>query len=259
MLRRVARWLFYLLLLFVCSVFSGVFWFLAVPILLAFGWLPYLLRTLPEVSIAGPDLVFAVACLATLGVGGHHFLQWIYRSWRSGEARSDETTRWQPRWTGSLLALLVLLFTANIATVGVVHQLGWIAAAPILTHSWSAPTFRARRICTHFKYARSSAEELRVAIWRDPQLRRYARDLHVLVREDSDGEVIAAVFPRAPAELKRSWLRLCGAELDEQHEAEDATRALREHGFHTAALWARSEASGTSLRERSRGQRIAER
>ena len=52
----------------------------------------------------------------------------------------------------------------------------------------------------------------------------------------SDGDVIAAIFPRASAELQRSGLRLCSAELDEQHEAEDATRVLREHGFHTAAL-----------------------
>ncbi len=236
MLRRLGRWLFYLLLLVCFALFSGGVWFLTVPILLAFGWLPYLVRTLPEVSIAGPDLVFAVACLATLGVGGHHFLQWLYRCWRSGEQRSDETTRWQPRWTGSLLALLVLLFSANIATVGIVHQLGWIAAAPILTHSWSTPAFRARRICSHIKYASSSADELRVAIWRDPQLRRHARDLHVLLREESDGDVIAAIFPRASAELQRSGLRLCSAELDEQHEAEDATRVLREHGFHTAAL-----------------------
>ncbi|MBW1883173.1 MAG: hypothetical protein JRJ58_06570 [Deltaproteobacteria bacterium] len=134
------------------------------------------------------------------------------------------------------MALLVLLFTANIATVGVIHQLGWIAAAPILENSWSTPAFRARRICTHIKYAKSAADELRVAIWRDPELRRHARALHVLVRQGGDGDVVAAIFPRASAELQRSGLRLCSAEFDEQHEAEKASRALREHGFHTAAL-----------------------
>jgi len=236
MLGRVARWVLYFLLFFCFALFSGGIWLLAVPVLLAFGWLPYLVRTLPEVSIAGPALLFAAVCLATLGLGGHHCLQWLYRAWRSGDDRSDEAARWQPRWTGSLLALLVLLFTANIATVGVVHQLGWIAAAPILTHSWSTPSFRARQICSHIKHAKSSADELRVAVWRDPELRRHARDLHVLVRQGSDGVVVAAVFPRASAELQRSGLRLCSAEFDEQHEAENASRALREHGFHAAAL-----------------------
>ncbi|MBW1883174.1 MAG: hypothetical protein JRJ58_06575 [Deltaproteobacteria bacterium] len=65
----VARWVLYFLLFFCFALFSGGIWLLAVPVLLAFGWLPYLLRTLPEVSIAGPDLVFAVVCLATLGLG----------------------------------------------------------------------------------------------------------------------------------------------------------------------------------------------
>ena len=235
MLRRAARWLLYLLLFFCFALFSGGLFFLTVPMLLALGWLPYLFRTLPEVSIAGPDFAFAVACLAMLGVGGHHFLRWLYCARRSRDDPGGEVPRWRPRWTGSLVALLVLLFAANIATVGIVHQLGWIAAGPMLTHSWSTPGYRARRICSHIKYAKSSADELRVAIWRDPELRSHSRGLHVLLRERADG-VVAAIFPRGSAQFQQSGLRLCGTELDEQHEAENASRILREYGFHAAAM-----------------------
>jgi hypothetical protein len=235
MLRRIGRWILYLFLLFGFAIFTGGFFFLAVPMLLAFGWIPYLVRTLPEVSIAVPDLAFGAACLAMLVFGGHRFLQWLYRAWRRADDESDDADRWLPRWTGSLVALLVLLFSANIATVGVVHQLGWITKAPIVTHSWASPFYRARRICTHIKYTKNSANELRVAIWQDPELRRNARGLHVLVREQSDGDVIAAIFPRGPAVFQYSGLRVCSAELDEQHDAANAPDALREYGFDTAA------------------------
>lgn len=237
MLRRALRWLLYFFVLIFFAVGAGMSWLVAVPVLLVAGWLIFLVRTIPEVEVAPGDLAFACVCLAALGIGAHHFLRWLFRTARGGADTGDDAPGWQPRWTGALVALFVLLFIANIATVGVIHQLGWIATAdtPLLRSSWGTPYFKAKRLCTSIKYSNYSPDELRVAIWRDPELRKNARDLHVLVREDDEGEAIAAVFPRGPAALQRAGLRVCGAKLDESIEAVNALDVLRMHGFSEAA------------------------
>ncbi len=109
------------------------------------------------------------------------------------------------------------------------------AKTPLLKSSWGTPYFKARRLCSSIRYSKRSPAELRAAIWRDPELRMNARDLHVLVRAGDGGEAIAAIFPRAPAELQRAGLRVCGAKRNETFEAVNASEVLRTHGFSEAA------------------------
>ena len=228
MLRRTLKALLALVLLLFASALTGGMWLFTLPFLLAFGWLVYLVRVIPEVSVNSGAVLFAALTLLVFGVGAHHGLRWLYRAWG---ANADEDGRvWLPRWTVSFTALLVLLFAANIAVVGIVHQTAWIVSGDVVEHSWESPSFRVRQLCREIG-RRHSAAELRGALWRDPGLRRHARGFHVLTRDRADGVVVAVVFPRAPGDLERHGIRLCGADLEAEFEGAELSQVLSEHGF----------------------------
>jgi hypothetical protein len=95
---------------------------------LSCGWVLYLRRVLPQITVDWSSTAIAAVCLAGLAAGLHLFLRWLY-----GQIVKDRETansRWQPRWTGMILALVVLLFTSGIAAVGIVHQTGWLISSP---------------------------------------------------------------------------------------------------------------------------------
>ena len=223
-----------LFLLFFLAAMGTVFLF-SVPITLVLGWIPYLTRVVGEVHFNGVEIFVAALLLAAFGFGLHRCLHWLYRSVKP-EADS-EAPGWQPRWTASLVGLGCLLFAASVAVVGTIHQLGWIftSSEPILQSSWSTPRFRANRLCGTIEGSQLSAPELRRALWRDPELRRRSKGLHVLVREQADGNVLAAIFLRAPGGLDSQGLHLCGAEREEFVPGPLAAAALQEHGFIEAA------------------------
>ena len=217
---------------------TGSLFLIALPFLLALGWVGYLVRVVPEVSWAWGELLGAVVCVVVLGFGAHHGLRWLWRAWGS----DSETGRgkWKPAWTGSLVAGVVLLFAANIAVIGTVHQLGWLASGrvPLLRSSWGGPDFRARKLCTHVRQI-GSADEIRSLLWRDPAMRRSARGLNVLARERPDGTIVTAIFPRGPADLALHGIRLCARGTDLDGEVVPVTdgspaQALYERGFFNA-------------------------
>jgi prepilin-type processing-associated H-X9-DG protein len=115
---------------------------MAVPIefaiTLAFGWVIYLGRVLPNVGIAWGGVVTATLCLALFLAGSHAFLAWLYGQLRAGADPGGLTVqRWKPWWTVAFGALIVLMFVAGISAVGVVHQVGWLLAsdAPLVENS----------------------------------------------------------------------------------------------------------------------------
>ncbi|WP_157506827.1 DUF1559 domain-containing protein [Gemmata obscuriglobus] len=91
---------------------------LDIPATLAFGWVTYLRRVIPNVNPDPWAVGTAVASLAGVTVGSHYFLRWL-----AGGA-------WP--WTRSLkcVTLVLLMFVAGIAMVGVTHQAAWLARSP---------------------------------------------------------------------------------------------------------------------------------
>jgi hypothetical protein len=79
---------------------------------LAVGWAFYLYRVLPQVRVNGAGFATALVCLAALAFG----LQWFLR--------------WPLRRTAVVLSLIVLLFVAGIAVVGIGHQTAWLLTSP---------------------------------------------------------------------------------------------------------------------------------
>src|SRR5262249_9257130 len=61
-------------------------------------------------------------------LGGHALGRWLF----AGKPQADNAGSrvWTPRWTITLLSLVVLLFVAGIAAVGIAHQVAWLATSP---------------------------------------------------------------------------------------------------------------------------------
>jgi len=114
---------------------------LAVPLqaflLLAFGWVHFLWRVVPDVKTDTAGAATGVIALALLVVGLHGFLRWLHagigalRSEPVGmDTLSESVAVWRLRWTTSLVIIVLMIFVAGISMVGIAHQLAWLANSP---------------------------------------------------------------------------------------------------------------------------------
>ncbi|MDB5352750.1 MAG: hypothetical protein JWN86_3997 [Planctomycetota bacterium] len=90
---------------------------------LAFGWWSYVARMAPRVTVSMTGMATAGVCLGLFTAGLHGFLRWLHRETRGGDSR------WKPRWTLSIVGVIVVMFASGIATVGVAHQAGWLLSS----------------------------------------------------------------------------------------------------------------------------------
>ncbi|MFO0959667.1 MAG: H-X9-DG-CTERM domain-containing protein [Isosphaeraceae bacterium] len=96
---------------------------------LLIGWASYPIRVAPRIHVAWGTVAMCGVMLAIFAVGLHRMLGWLY----GGITRAKLGTpgRWSPRWSGSIVALIVLMFIVGIAASGVTHQAGWLIASPV--------------------------------------------------------------------------------------------------------------------------------
>ncbi len=97
----------------------------------AFGWMGFLGRVIPQLTVNWVGVITAIVCVLALAVGLHHFLRWSFR-----QAQPEQ--RWALRWTLSILGVVVLMFVAGIAAVGVSHQAVWLATSPEPLGHWGS-------------------------------------------------------------------------------------------------------------------------
>ncbi|RLT21709.1 MAG: DUF1559 domain-containing protein [Planctomycetota bacterium] len=105
-----------------------------IPLILLFGWIYFLLKTLPSVQPDWSAIGLALITLAFLITGIHR----AGRRWANDPAKTagvgfdsvgasePSPVAWKLRWTASLVIALLLIFTAGISVVGVVHQAVWM-------------------------------------------------------------------------------------------------------------------------------------
>ncbi|MBC8352442.1 MAG: hypothetical protein H8E66_10670 [Planctomycetes bacterium] len=99
---------------------------------LLFGWFAFVLRVFPQVTIRWDGItIFCVAFLISLCCA-RSFLNWL----SSESLKSDLSSA--PRWswvaTGTLLAMILLVFVVGISLIGITHQAIWLGTSPDL---WS--------------------------------------------------------------------------------------------------------------------------
>src|SRR6185295_7061928 len=91
------------------------------------GWLAFLARVLPQVTISWSGVGMVVVSSALFLVGLQSLCQWLYSHWvRQGSAGAEVSWRWS--WTACLYGVVWLLFLAAMGVTGMVHQVGWLAA-----------------------------------------------------------------------------------------------------------------------------------
>lgn len=221
----------FVLVLLTCS---GQVWLFQVPWTLVVGWGGFLLRVVPEMTFRWGAIAEAVAVGAVLGVGTHLFLRGLWRQLRPEDARP-----WPVRWSMSLVALLVLLFCATMATVGIAHHVGWLASgrAPLVESSWrflpSRMEWDNEELCQKAqKLSKAGVPDARMAqvLLGDPGTRLRAERLHVVPWRGPGGEAGFLVFPRDP--VTREWAggARCGGGLTklEPVQAAELPRLLSE-------------------------------
>ncbi|MHC5540871.1 DUF1559 domain-containing protein [Singulisphaera rosea] len=94
---------------------------------LGLGWWPYLAEVRPRVKIAWDGVATGAVCLALFVLGMHRFLSWLSREIQVAAGRPHRP--WLPRWTISLVTLIVVMFVLGISVTGIVHQTGWLIAS----------------------------------------------------------------------------------------------------------------------------------
>jgi prepilin-type processing-associated H-X9-DG protein len=98
------------------------------------GWIPFLGRALTRLSPDWPSILVGGLAFAMFAIC-IHALGFSMR-------RPAVGPRWRIRWTISIVVLVIVLFAAGIAVIGMVHQTAWLARsdalhAPTLAGSFS--------------------------------------------------------------------------------------------------------------------------
>ncbi len=160
------RWVYYIgallvVLLAACGVpvFAEFVFVIVAPFLilawhLSTGWVTFLLQRLPAVQVAGQSFVLAIVALALFISGIHAFMV----SRRPG---------WSKRSTAAIGLALMLMFWAGTATVGITHQLVWMAQDP-------EPAMRLQmglREAAHRVYSRNNLKMQGLALHADHDVR----------------------------------------------------------------------------------------
>ncbi len=107
-----------------------------------FGWIGYLSRVLPEVTIRWDGIAIFVGGLAMSAIVAHFLLNGFFRELKA--LIPINQLRWRFRWTIVLLGSVILMFTAGISMVGITHQVTWLLTAkePIfgrnLKYKWTS-------------------------------------------------------------------------------------------------------------------------
>ena len=214
----------FVLVLITCS---GQMWLVQVPWALGVGWVNFLRRVVPEVTWRWGAIAETGAVVAVLGVGTHLFL---HRLWR--QLRPEDRQEWPVRWSVSLVALLVLLFSATMATVGMGHHVGWLASgrAPLTVSSWrfdrTHMEWDNEGLCqTALTLSKAGVPDARMSqalLGGDEVTRTKTERLHVVPWRGAGGEAGFLVFPRDPLSRERAGGVHCGGgvEMKSFHAAE---------------------------------------
>jgi prepilin-type processing-associated H-X9-DG protein len=89
---------------------------------LLFGWAVFLNRVLGRMAV---DRGTVAVCLTALVL----FTAGIHAAGRSWRRTAEKKPAWSLRCTVAAVAILFVLFAAGVALVGIVHQVGWLAAS----------------------------------------------------------------------------------------------------------------------------------
>lgn len=105
---------------------------------LAVGWVFFLAKVLPQMTVSWPSVATAIVALGVFIAGFHRLATWWSAATPVIDGAPAPQSAWQWRWTLSAAAAVILSFAAGIAIVGASHQFVWMATSdqPLAENSW---------------------------------------------------------------------------------------------------------------------------
>jgi hypothetical protein len=208
---RIALWSIAILLFFVMVLpFLVPAFFRSVGTIL-FGWLEFLKRVAPQVSLSWSGIGMVVLCSVLIVAGLNSLGRWLTRS-------SPDNPRWRWSWSVSIYTVLWLLFLAAMGVTGFVHQVAWLARSK---EPWTIESTKRERVQLQWgateilMSAQASAWDIRATqdsffgserLLRNPN-KVLQEELQVVFVPDSSNRLAAAViFFRDPNKRDRSGL-----------------------------------------------------
>jgi Protein of unknown function (DUF1559) len=108
---------------------AGCLWPFQIGFDIAAGWAFFLARVVPLITVNVNGMLTGIVALLSFVAGLHLLLRWLYGAMAT-DSPENTSRRWQFRWTLGLTGLVVVMFAAGIATVGSLHQVGWLVTSP---------------------------------------------------------------------------------------------------------------------------------
>ncbi len=91
-----------------------------------FGWTVFLYRKLSPIEVPSKTVVNGVIILLALTISTHFMMRQLY----AGRTEKEPATRtWRFRWTIAVVGVVLLMFGAGIAAVGITHQSVWMVSS----------------------------------------------------------------------------------------------------------------------------------
>ncbi len=93
---------------------------------LLIGWLAFLARVSRQITLDWPAIASTAIVLGLFLIGFHWFA--ASAVWQRNRSTAGPPKQWRWRYTVSIVALMVVLFAAGTAMVGIAHQWAWLVA-----------------------------------------------------------------------------------------------------------------------------------
>lgn len=94
------------------------------------GWVIFIAREAPRLTISWEGILTAAVCLPLLAGSLHGLLKWFVNHRPRPAGHEAEVGRWRFRWTAGILGLVLAMLVAGISMLGIAHQVFWIASSP---------------------------------------------------------------------------------------------------------------------------------
>jgi len=162
----------------------GADFILTVPFTLAFGWIPFTWTKFSQLQLNAGQLLAFLLCLGLFTAGMHASCKWLYTA--RSTPREGAPSLWPLKWTLGITGLLLVLFGAGIACIGVSHQAAWLA-------SFKEPWVREMRarMYKHIEIARKLRNEGIKQNWNTEQMRQKASER--VAENDGSIQMVIAV------------------------------------------------------------------
>lgn len=194
-------------------------WLFQVPWHLVTGWYSFISRVFPQITWRWGAIAQAVVVGVGLGVGTHYLLRWF---WRQRHAQQDGAPNWPVRWSVSLVSLLVLLFLATMASVGIGHHVGWLASSrdPLVESNWRMMGLTLGEQSSSGELCRSALvlaskgitdSDVARTLLESETSREAMEKKHLLSLRKTGGNAVFLVFSRDPVAREGEGLTRCEA------------------------------------------------